>query len=373
VSPRQIRVGLIDTAQRDQPGSMRAYADTLQQALQRHAPEIDAELLPLANSAASGRWTRRVESMAMLARAWGLRSRVPDLWHVLDGSRAYVAVGLSERPVVITAHDVIPVLQSRGCFAGAPSVGWAARQLWRANARSTRGAAAVVCDSVATRSDVGATMHVANQQVRVVPLPLRPGLADQLADGARGQIAGQVLHVGNNGFYKNRQQVLRIFAAMNPQLARELVMLGPPPSGDLMRLADQLKLGERLRWVKDPGDGEVAQWYRSASVLVFPSLYEGFGWPVLEAMAFGLPVLAANSGSLPEVVGSVSECFDPEDIASFVAAAERLLHSHAAWNQASVAGIERASGFSEQQFACRMRDVYRDVAALGQGHRMVRV
>lgn len=358
--PQALSVVLVDTASPDQPGSMRAYAQTLQQALRRHAQDIDVERISVAGVAGQGTWARRLESLAMLARTGRLRSRSPDVWHVLDGSRAYIAHALVGRPVVVTAHDVIPLLQARGDFSAAPAVGAAARVLWRANARSTRRAAAVVCDSEATQRDVGTLLGA--HRSRVVPLPLRPELAAQSGAGATIRVFGRVLHVGNNGFYKNRQQVLRMFAELRPELAHELVMLGPPPSSELRQLAEGLGIAGRLRWVEDAGDAEVVRWYQSSGVLLFPSLYEGFGWPVLEAMAFGLPVVVANTGSLPEVVGSACVCLPPSDSAAFVAAAERLLGSDLAWAEASSAGLQRASHFSEANFAEQMREVYIEAA-----------
>ena len=354
-----MRVALISTAHVNQPGSMRAYADVLMQALSRHAPEIEPRLLELDPRPTASGWQQRATTLALPWRARRSHGFKPDLWHVLDGSRAYVAFGLRSAPVVITAHDIIPVLQQRGHFPGAPSVGRAAGWLWRRNGAELCKAQAVVCVSESTRRDVD-TAFGPISAAQVVPLPVRPQLADQaLGDIASSREPGTLLHVGNNSFYKNRAQVLRIFAASDRTLARRLVMVGSPPSTELRGLAEDLGITDALHWVVDADDSEVAKWYRTAAVLVFPSRYEGFGWPVLEAMAFGLPVVCSNAGSLPEVVGGSTTCLTESDVSGFVAAIEELLRDPQLHRQQSQVVRSRAREFSMERFAAGTYAAYR--------------
>lgn len=354
-----MRIGLISTAAISVPGSMRAYADVLLQALARHVPEIEVQVFELEPHPPTSGWRQRATTLALPWRARRSRGLNPDLWHVLDGSRAYVAAGLHAAPVVITAHDIIPVLQQQGRFPGAPPVGRAARWLWHRNSAELRKAQALICVSESTRRDVDATVGPI-RVAQVVPLPVRSQLSDQsLDDVASCRESGTLLHVGNNSFYKNRPQVLRIFAALDRSLARRLVMVGAPPTTELRALAERLGIADALHWVVDAGDAEVAKWYRSAAVFVFPSRYEGFGWPVLEAMTFGLPIVCSQAGSLPEVVGDAASCLPEEDIAGFATVIEALLrdpHLHA---QTSRAVRLRARAFSLERFARETSAVYR--------------
>jgi len=357
----KLRVALVSTAAVASPGSMRAYADVLVEALHRHAPEIDAQLVELDPHPAGSGWRQRVATLALPWRARKLRALRPDLWHILDGSRAYVASGLRGTvPIVITAHDIIPVLQQRGRFPGAPPMGAAARWLWRRNGAALRKAQAVVCVSASTQRDVAAAFGASAS--RVVPLPVRPALMDAASQAvAVAREPGIVLHVGNNGFYKNRAQALRIFAALDRTLAQRLVMVGSPPTPQLRGLALELGIVESVDWVEDASDAQIAAWYGRASVLVFPSRYEGFGWPVLEAMTFGLPVVCSNAGSLPEVAGAAAPCLAPDDCEGFVHEIESLLRDpllHAARIRASRA---RAEMFGMARFARSMADTYRAV------------
>ncbi len=345
---------------------MRAYAEVLQSALHRHAADIEVTRVELGASTAGGRWSRRLSKLAMLARAWRSRRIQPDLWHVLDGSHAFVAIALPRHALVLTAHDVIPCLQAAGRFPGAPGVGTAARWLWRVNAHLTRRAERLVCDSDATRRDVESLFEVSPERADVVPLPVRSALLASSLPCAEGRQAGCVLHVGSNAFYKHRMQVLRVFAALPAQLAVRLVMLGPPPDDTLLDLAAGLAIADRIHWVLDADDSMLVVWYRRARLLLFPSLYEGFGWPVLEAMANGLPVIASNGGSLPEVVGDASALFAPDDTEGMAGAAARLLGSDAEWRRASVRAFERAGTFGEERFAMRMRDNYLEAVAVAR-------
>jgi len=348
---RAIRVALVGTADANAPGSMRAYAETLADALARHCPEIETLRVELDPHQATSGWRRRVAALALPWRARRLRGLKPDLWHVLDGSRAYLAEGLRGAPVLVTAHDIIPVLQQRGRFPGAPDVGAAARWLWRRNGAALRKAQGVICVSKSTQDDVVREFGTPIAS-RVVPLPVRTALATAVTQAdAPSRESGVVLHVGNNSFYKNRAQVLRIFAALDRVLARRLVMAGAPPTRDLLGLAQELDIEASVEWVDGASDAQIARLYGSASVLVFPSLYEGFGWPVLEAMAFGLPVVCSNAGSLPEVVDGAAPCLAPDDRDGFVRETEALLRDPSLHAQRAQAGRVRAGEFSMERFA----------------------
>lgn len=354
------RVALVSTAPLDKPGSMRAYADVLLHSMTRHAAEVEVSIVELDPVPAAGPWGRRLSTLALPLRAKRLRSIEPDVWHLLDASRAYLASGLGKRPVIATVHDIIPWLQHEGLFAGVDGLGWAARHWWRGNARALRRMNSTICDSISTARDVQEHFGVDDSRCRIVPLPLTTTMARHSAaasDVARESL--RLLHVGNDGFYKNRGGVVRIFAQLLESVPEaRLCMAGPGPTPALQTLAQELGVADRVDWLVDPSDERVAEAYRRASVLLFPSLYEGFGWPVLEAMAFGLPVVASNAGSLPEVVGDAAPCHAPDDVAGMALAAQQLLTDQDAWEAAAGRGRTRAAQFGEVAFAARMRDAY---------------
>lgn len=312
----------MSTASLHRPGSMRAYADTLCDAIDRHLLDIEYTCVELAEDTDGSARAERWQTVALPFRLRRQRRLAPDLWHVLDGSRAYLAKVLPKDSTVVTAHDIIPWLQGQGRFDGQETVGRGSRMLWRNNARALQRASQVVCVSAATARDLHAHFEVSSDRCAVVHHPLRPSLRALTDIRSSKELPvrneGIVLHVGNNAFYKNRRGVIELFAAMDACLARRLVMLGPPPNGDLLELVRSLALESRVAWVDDPDDTALADWYRRASLLLFPSLYEGYGWPVLEALSFGLPVVASDRGSLPEIAGAADSCLPLEDTVAIV-------------------------------------------------------
>lgn len=337
---------------------MRLYADTLLQALGRHVPDVSAELVELDPYPASNRWRNRLQTLMLPWKARSLTRSPPDVWHVLDGSRAHFAGALGAKPVVVTVHDVIPCLQDAGRFAGVPRLGAAARWWWKGNARATRQAARVVCVSEASKRDACDAFGVDPGKCDVVPNVLNLKMANMLSAVPPRLAAGHVLHVGNNGFYKNRLGVLRVFAKLSADAKVRLTMAGPRPTSAMIEAARTLGISDRIDWMVDPSEEQLAGCYRGAAVLLFPSLYEGFGWPVLEAMAFGLPVVASNAGSLPEVVGDAAECFAPGDEAGMARDIDRLLVDAEARTIMIERGLARSRNFNEAAFAARMRDAY---------------
>jgi glycosyltransferase involved in cell wall biosynthesis len=355
----ELRVALVSTAAVGQPGSMRAYAETVAFAIARHAPEIDVELVELDPDPPRGAWRRRLSTLMIPVRAWRQRRRSPDLWHVLDGSRAFLASALGPRPKLVTMHDMIPWLQGSDRLAQVDRAGSASRNLWKRNARALRTVEEVLCISEATRSDVISQFRTDPARTRTLHNPLRPDLAALLpAVQGVARRPGRVLHVGNNAPYKNRAGVLKLFARLPSSIATELAMCGPAPGSDLLELAQGLGISNRIEWIVDLDDKRLAREYAQASLLPFPSLYEGFGWPVLEAMAFGLPVVASDAPALREVIGAAAPCIGVDDEAAWTSASLELLQSPQAAATAARLGRDRATAFGIEAFADGIRDAY---------------
>jgi glycosyltransferase involved in cell wall biosynthesis len=300
-----------------------------------------------------------MQTLSMPNRAWRQRRVAPDLWHVLDGSRAFIASALASRPRVVTMHDIIPWLQGSGHLAQVGRAGAAARKLWQRNAASLRAVEQVLCVSEATRNDVVSHFGVDSARASVLHLPLRPDLAALVTAVAEvPRRRGRVLHVGNNAAYKNRVGVLRLFARLPVDLALELAMCGPAPTPELRQLAAELGITDRVEWITDLEDNRLAQEYAQASLLTYPSLYEGFGWPPLEAMAFGVPVVSSDAPALREVVGNAAPSLPISDERAWEKACIELLASSVAAASASARGRKRAADFCAAAFAEALRDVY---------------
>jgi glycosyltransferase involved in cell wall biosynthesis len=256
-------------------------------------------------------------------------------------------------------HDIIPWLQGSGHLAQVGRAGAAARRLWQRNAASLRTVEQVLCVSEATRNDVVSHFGVDASRASVLHLPLRPGLAALVSAVAEvPRRRGRVLHIGNNAAYKNRAGVLRLFARLPTDLALELAMCGPAPTPELRQLAAELGITDRVEWITDLEDNRLAQEYAQASLLTYPSLYEGFGWPPLEAMAFGVPVVSSDAPALREVVGDAAPSLPVSEERAWEQACIELLASPEAAASASARGRKRSADFGAAAFAGGLREVY---------------
>jgi glycosyltransferase involved in cell wall biosynthesis len=119
--------------------------------------------------------------------------------------------------------------------------------------------------------------------------------------------------------------------------------------------------GARIRVTGYVSDRQLAACYRCASAFIFPSLYEGFGTPPLEAMAHGSPVACSSAGSLPEVCGTAALFFDPLQVDSIADALENILEDSALRERLKEAGLARVAGYSWKSNAARMLDLYREI------------
>lgn len=355
---------MLCTARHRDPGSMRAFADAVLAALDQQA-QVEANLFEIADASDAGVLAARMETLLLPVRAFGRRRHRPDVWHILDGSRAYIGLALGAGRLVVTAHDVIPCLQAQGQFVGAPPVSRSARALWRLNGRVFRRANRVHCVSGHTAADLSRTLGVSTARCEVAGLPLRPDLSalGPVVIDSAARVPGRVMHVGNNSFYKNRTQVLRVFARMDASVAGQLLMLGPSPTAGLQSLVSELGLQSRVRWVIDPAVACLRATYLSAQLMLFPSCYEGFGWPALEAMVHGCPLLASDQGSLPEVVGQGGRCLALDDLDGWARAGSDLLANAAHWQQAQGAGLARGRQLLAQDFGTALTAIYRQACA----------
>jgi alpha-1,3-rhamnosyl/mannosyltransferase len=129
-----------------------------------------------------------------------------------------------------------------------------------------------------------------------------------------------------------------------------------------MQRAQALGLGERIRFLGLVEDVDLPALYSAALAFIFPSRYEGFGLPTLEAMACGTPVACSNVSSLPEVVGEAALLFDPTDLGALTEAMQRLVEDRALRQALSEQGLRRAATFSWERNAAATLDIYRRTA-----------
>ena len=287
-------------------------------------------------------------------------------------SPGYVAPLNARLPVVLTVYDALALSHPEWCGA-------ANRLHYRwALPRSLRKAARIIVPSEATRREVMACVPVDPRRICVVPPGLRAGLAP-IKDPVRREEARTrlglppryILFVGNLEPKKNLSFLLSSFAVLKAGAGRQckLIIVGKPGWGyqSLFRDIDRLGLRGEVRVAGYVAPEWMAALYSGADLFAFPSLYEGFGLPPLEAMACGTPAVVSDAGALPEVVGDAAVVVRNPDPESFAAAMGQVITDAALRARCVERGLLRATRFSWEGAREATDNVYDEAVSSCEG------
>jgi glycosyltransferase involved in cell wall biosynthesis len=177
-----------------------------------------------------------------------------------------------------------------------------------------------------------------------------------------------LLHLGTANRYKNTPAILHALQSLkdDPHIGDRVYFLrvGADFFEDEKALIKTLRVGDRVRYAgRIPGDHGLASYYRSSDVFVFPSIWEGFGWPPLEAMACGTAVVTSNVASLPEVVGDAGITVPPQDHRALIEALRAVVTSHEKRYALREKALLRARRFTWEECARNTLSIYEKVAA----------
>lgn len=217
----------------------------------------------------------------------------------------------------------------------------------------------LVVDAASTRDDLVTDLGVPGEKVDVVPLgvsvpaPAPPGAGSRARERLGLDERPLVLSVSAKRPHKNLARLLRALAAIPAERRPQLVIPGysTPHEHELRELARELGVADAVNWPEWVTVEELEGLYAAATCLAFPSLYEGFGLPVLEAMAHGLPVATSGRAALREVAGDAALLFDPESVQQIQAAIERLVGDPAERERLAALGRLRVREFTWERTA----------------------
>ncbi len=321
------------------------------------------------------KWLGYIDKFLLFPRE--LRRRVAsgvEIVHICDHSNAMYGRWLRGEPVVITCHDLLAV---RGALGEVPDTPASAtgKYLQRWIISGLRKAAAVACVSNATRRDAERLVRREDGRPRFLVIPLglnypfgkmEPARACALLASVRGLAPERpfALHVGSNLRMKNREGVLRIFALTKNKWAGQLVFAGDKLTPQLRSLGKELGILDRVVEVESPKSELLEALYNSALVLLYPSRYEGFGWPIIEAQACGCPVICADREPMSEIAGEGALTAPLEDEAAMARALLRLTDpaERAPWSEKSLRNAER---FQSDEMIASYVALYRWLALPG--------
>ncbi len=348
------------------------YVVTLASALKRVSPDLDLALLR-DSSAVAQRLTLPdlpaidcAVSPFVLQQQWQVRSALKHAGAALYHSAYYLMPYRPGVPAVFTCHDLIPLIL-RQYFSARQ------RLIYRFSHQLALNAAQLtIAVSHSTKNDLQRFFRVRSDRIIVVP----EGVDDHFKppprvelERVRAQYAlpgRYLLYFGSNKPHKNVQRLVAAFARSG--VGDRAAGIGLVIAGhwdqrypQAQELAAQLNLKDRVRFIGPVKDADLPALYGGAELFVFPSEYEGFGLPVLEAMACGAPVVCSNGSSLPEVAGDAALLCDPHDADALAHAIEQVLDDRdmrAALQQRSLA---RAAQFSWEQAAQQTLRAYQSL------------
>jgi glycosyltransferase involved in cell wall biosynthesis len=290
-----------------------------------------------------------------------------DVNHIVEHGYAHLLTVLDPERTVVTVHDLIPLLSWRGLV---PGLSYPHRpRLAEYSLAFLRKARRVFAISNRTRQDLVSLGVCPAERIDVVPYGVDERF--QLLPAAERTVLRKklglpedtrlILITGHQA-YKNHGVCLQVLREVGRSSARPVAIVRVGQSTP--EWEDQrAKWGHGLQVIPLPvmAHARMIEVYNAVDCLLFPSLYEGFGWPPLEAMACGLPVVTSNAASLPEVVGDAALVRDPADVAGLAEDVRAVFTQPALSADLRRRGLQRAAGFTWQRHAEQVGRVYAEI------------
>lgn len=362
--------------------SMDLFTEMLMRELPKadHLLVVDCIRLPLKKRLARlGASAIATATDRMLARHLdyprAVRRKTPsaDVYHVLDHTYAASINSLGDRNTVVTCHDLdaFEVLYSQTTFAEYILANFA-----RITLRGLKSATHVVCDSATIQREIVSRGWVESASTSLIPAGIHPtctvvpnDAADRTAESLLGPATGpEILHVSSTIPRKRIDTLVRSFASvLGDRPDALLIRVGGPFTESQARVVSELGLENSITVLPFLDRATLAAVYRRATLVILPSEREGFGLPVIEAMACGTPVLVSDIEVLREVGDSVVSYAPVGDDHAWATAILAMLDEHdnhpQRWSERIAAGIVHSRQYSWSEHACQLVQLYHSLAA----------
>jgi glycosyltransferase involved in cell wall biosynthesis len=374
VASTLMKVLLVANYEPDAQQSMLRYAEFLRQGLEQrghqmeivHPPAVVGRLVSRGNPL--WKWLGYIDKFVLFPARLKIRARNADLVHVCDHSNSCYLRWTGKTPRVITAHDLLAVRSALGHFPQTRT-GLTGRWLQRWILNGLASAQHIISVSGKTKQDLEALL-TSKPDIRVIHHSLNwryePATSAEI-EAVRASCGlnpddEYLLHVGANQWYKNRLGVLKIMLELRKYerfRKVKLVMAGKPWTEAMRAFCREHALGDVIEFVS-PSNQQLRALYSSALAFLFPSIEEGFGWPVLEAQACGCLVITSDRPPMTEIAGQGAILIDPEDA---VTAAKTIDARISEADAIKLAGWENLKRFVMDDVMKRYDDAYESVLA----------
>jgi glycosyltransferase involved in cell wall biosynthesis len=358
----------------DESPSIKQYADHLVDGLGRYGNAIqvqDSAQVLSQPPVGLPRITRKFFKYGYIYGYYPLRVRnlQGNINHIVEHLYAHLLQGLDPHYTVVTCHDLMQFARARLFSPATLPLVNSGIQRWLLSFLPK--AACVVADSENTRQDVLRLTKCLPDHVQVVYPGLGAGFQPNLDETNRAAFKKKyglgssylILHVGNSDPYKNVEGIFHVLDILSRELGLDvgLVKVGQDFTSEQHRIIAGLGLTQRVSHLGRLDEASLIMTYQSCDVLLFPSLYEGFGWPPLEAMACGLPVVTSTAGSLPEVAGDAALSAPSDDHAGLARMVAEVLTRDELRQNLIARGLCRARIFTWEKSISQLVGIYQKV------------
>jgi glycosyltransferase involved in cell wall biosynthesis len=356
-----MKILLVGNHINDGINSMRLFSDLLSSGLTAlgHDVRLVKPKARLAGFRSGGKefkkWSKYVDQFALFPFELRTVKKWADIVHICDHSNAPHVNHLKGVPCVVTCHDAIGIKRAFGLYQEIKAR-WTGKILQRWTAQSLRQADRIACVSQTVEREIQETLNIEKTKLCVVynglNYPYAP-MAEALTKKKLGDLGvpldrPYILHVGHDSWRKNRMTVIKIFAElrkMHHPFARHLLLVGAPLSGETQKYLEIQGLTNSVQALDHANSEDLCALYSRAALFLFPSLLEGFGWPVIEAQASGCLVATSDRDPMREVSGQGAIHINPEDaIGSARVIASRLETEQDTLRKLGLENVERFSG-----------------------------
>lgn len=358
--------------------SMDVYADGLIAGLRNVRPNWEIiELVPHPIDRHSR--SLRLRAHKFYERFWNFPQRVQraaaiaDVVHIVDHSEGHIVprVKKTKTPVVVTCHDLINLIY-RDNLQGSVQLPFISSGLWMHSVRSMEFADHIIAVSSLTAKDISHLLAIEPSRVTVVPNAVEPLFQplpfDQIVPIRQQRHASPeticLLNVGASYPRKNLATVLAVVDHLKQQgLPVQLWKAGADFTAEQKQFIQRQQLNQHIHHFGNPDKAALVEIYNAADILIAPSLHEGFGLTLLEAMSCGTPVITSNTSAMPEVVGDAGILVEPIDVDAIVDAVVHLAKDTVARRSLSQQGVERSRLFTWEKTAEQIAQVYEQLVA----------